>query len=213
MYNFQEIIEKLKDILSNEIKDRKIKEIDVSNALDIKNDNFRKAKQNNYIPYYSIMQFLAKRNLSINWFFFNQQPESLIDATQRYVLLKYNKTEFKAGEYQEDQIEQSDYLILDKALIQFLEVDPSNTELIVVTGDSMEPTIKDHTIAFIDKSAIDQIDGIYAFEYNNGLYVKRFEDLSDQYKIISDNNSYIVYNIPKDEVRLIGKIVGQLGKV
>lgn len=37
------------------------------------------------------MQFLAKRNILINWFFFNQIPESLIENTSKYILLKYQK--------------------------------------------------------------------------------------------------------------------------
>lgn len=51
-----------------------------------------KLKKRGTIPYYEIMQFLAKKQILINWFFFGQLPESLIDTTDKFVLLKYQST-------------------------------------------------------------------------------------------------------------------------
>ena len=74
MRDFKEIIEKLKDILSKELGNVIIKDKDIAKALDIDYNVFRKNKQYNKITYFQIMQFLAKRNISINYFFFNQLP-------------------------------------------------------------------------------------------------------------------------------------------
>src|SRR5574343_611713 len=89
MRDFKEIIEKLKDILSKELGNVIIKDKDIAKALYIDYNVFRKNKQHNKIPYFQIMQFLAKRNISINYFFFNQLPESLIEPTSKYIILKY----------------------------------------------------------------------------------------------------------------------------
>jgi hypothetical protein len=67
MYNYNEIIDKLKDIISEKLG-------------------------NNKIPHYEIMSFLTKRNISINLFFFKQLPESLLETTSNYIILKYQKS-------------------------------------------------------------------------------------------------------------------------
>ena len=66
MRNYNEILEKIKDILSQELGNKKIFDKDISIALNINYNNFRKQKARNSIPYYEIMSFLAKRNISIN---------------------------------------------------------------------------------------------------------------------------------------------------
>ncbi len=101
MIDFLDITEKLKDILSKEIPNKKIYDKDVVTALGINYDNFRKQKARNSIPYYEIMSFLAKRNISINWFFFNQLPESLIENTSNYIILKYQKNVIGSAEVEQ----------------------------------------------------------------------------------------------------------------
>ena len=87
MSNYNEIIEKIKDIISQELGNKKVLDKDIAAALEINYDNFRKQKARNKIPYFEIMSFLAIRNISINWFFFNQLPESLIENTSNYIIL------------------------------------------------------------------------------------------------------------------------------
>lgn len=38
-----------------------------------------------------LMNFLAKRNIAINWFFFDQFLKNLIENTFNYITLKYQK--------------------------------------------------------------------------------------------------------------------------
>jgi len=73
------------------------------------------------VSYYEIMTFLAKRNISINWFFFNQLPESLIEATSNYIILKYQRNIITSAgggaiNYQED----FEQLIIDKELLDYM---------------------------------------------------------------------------------------------
>lgn len=93
MLSYSSIIEKLKDILSQELGNKKVLDKDIAKALEIDYDRFRKQKsRNGLVPYPEIMIFLAKRKISINWFFFNQLPETLIEATSDYIILKYQKS-------------------------------------------------------------------------------------------------------------------------
>jgi len=210
---FNKIIDKLKDILSKEIINRNVLDQDVADALNVDRVSFRKQKSRNTVPYYEIMQFLAKRKISINWFFFGQLPESLVDTTSNYVLLKYNNSKFKAGTA-EDNIElKYSYIILDNLFVNYLNIDHKTTELIIVTGDSMEPTIKDDTMVSIDKNFDDEINGIYAFETSQGLFVKRLELHDGIYKVISDNEKYEAQYSLGGDLTIIGKVSGQLGRV
>ncbi|MGB6329659.1 MAG: hypothetical protein WBF48_12110 [Halarcobacter sp.] len=79
MIRYPEVLDKLKDIISQELGNKRIYDKDIATALELNYNNFRKAKARGSIPYYEIMSFLAKRNISINWFFFNQLPESLVE--------------------------------------------------------------------------------------------------------------------------------------
>ncbi|WP_419782377.1 hypothetical protein [Malaciobacter marinus] len=85
MQNYNEIINKLKDILSKELGNKKVFDKDIAKVLDINYDTFRKQKQYNKVPYYEIISFLAKRNIYINWFFFNQLLKRLICIMIKYI--------------------------------------------------------------------------------------------------------------------------------
>jgi hypothetical protein len=216
MISYEETIEKVKDIISQELGNKKVLEQDIAAALEIDYTAFRKNKNRNQtIPFYPIMQFLAKRKISINYFFFSQLPESLIDTTSQYVLLKYNQSTFRAGTDKKEAIEKYNYIILDKMFVNYLDIDHTSTELIIVTGNSMQPTIKNETIVFIDKSKIDHnnIEGIYAFGNNTGLYVKRIKEIDSKYHIVSDNKKYDTVIVKKEDINIIGKVTGQLGKL
>ena len=213
MITYSEIIEKLKDIISKEISNMKVLDQDVADALGLDRISFRKQKSRNSIPYPEIMQFLAKRKISINWFFFGQLPESLVESTSNYVLLKYNNSTFKAGTAVDNIESKYSYIILDNLFVNYLNIDHKTTELIIVTGDSMEPTIKDNTMVFIDKKIEDDVNGIYAFETSQGLFVKRLEFYDGIYKVISDNNEYEAQYTLGQELNIIGKVSGQLARV
>ena len=64
---------------------------DIAKALDPNYDNFRKQKARSSIPYPEIMSFLTQRKISIDWFFFYQLQETLIEPTSNHIILKYQK--------------------------------------------------------------------------------------------------------------------------
>lgn len=176
------IIEKLKDILSEELGNKKIYDKDVAVALGINYDTFRKQKQNNSIPYYEIMSFLAKKNISINWFFFHQLPESLIESTSNYIILKYQKSVIaSAGGGAVNYEIDANPLIIDKQLLDHINSSYKHTEVLQAFGESMEPDIKDGSLLFIDKSKADINDrGIYLVNTNDGLYIKSIKRVDDK---------------------------------
>lgn len=69
------------------------------------------------------MAFLAKRNISINWFFFNQLPESLIEETSNYIILKYQRTiTVSAGGGAINYEVNSSSLVTDKQLLKHINI-------------------------------------------------------------------------------------------
>ena len=97
MFMIDEIINKLKDILSTDNKDKKIFDKDVAESLDLSQANFATMKNRGKIPYSNILNFCAKRRISINWLLYNQNPNSLIDSTDKYWIKYYPSVSVSAG--------------------------------------------------------------------------------------------------------------------
>ncbi|KLE05580.1 S24 family peptidase [Aliarcobacter butzleri] len=215
MQNYNEILEKLKDILSKELDNKKVFDKDIAQALNINYDVFRKAKQYNRVPYLEIMQLLAKRNISINWFFFNQLPESLIENTANYIILKYQKNIIgSAGGGAINYEINSEPLVIDKQLLDYINSSYKYTEVLEVFGESMEPEIKDGSLIFVDKSKKDINDkDIYLINTNDGLYIKCIKVENDKVILQSINSLFNDISLYIDNVDIVGKVCGILLKV
>jgi repressor LexA len=213
MINYNEIIEKIKDILSQELGNKKIFDKDIAQALNINYDNFRKQKARCSIPYFEIMSFLAKRNISINWFFFNQLPESLIENTSNYIILKYQKNVIgSAGGGAINYSINTKPLIIDKELLNYINSSCKYTEIIKVFGDSMSPIIKDNSLIFIDTSIKDIKDkNIYAVNLTGEIFIKQIIIKKYCYHLKSINSNY--EDIKAKDLVVIGKVTGVFNKI
>lgn len=212
MQTFNEIIEKIKDILSKELGNKKIFDKDIAYTLDINYDNFRKQKSRDSIPYPEIMSFLAKRSISINWFFFNQLPESLIEPTSNYIILKYQKSvNASAGGGAVNYEVNPETLIIDKQLLDHINSNYKYTEVLQALGESMEPDIKDSSLIFVDKSDTDiKSNEIYLLNVEDSLYIKRIKQIDNKYYMNSINDIY--EDVELNEYIVIGKVKGVLNK-
>ncbi|DAB30691.1 MAG TPA: LexA family transcriptional repressor [Sulfurimonas sp. UBA12504] len=213
MLGYSSIIEKLKDILSQELGNKKILDKDISAALEIDYDRFRKQKsRNGLVPYPEIMIFLAKRKISINWFFFNQLPESLIEATSDYIILKYQKSIIASagGGAINCEIDLTS-LVVDKQLLDYINSSYKYTEVLQVFGDSMEPDIKDGSLVFVDKNQVNiNRPGVYVIHTPDGLHVKRIKAQGIHHYMSSINEQYT--DVKLDEFQVIGEVKGLFQK-
>lgn len=209
---YHEVIDKLKDILSQEIGNKKISDKDIAIALEINYDNFRKQKIRNSPHYPEIMQFLAKRNISINWFFFNQLPETLIEATSDYIILKYQKSIIASAgggaiNYEID-------LTSLVELLDYINSSYKYTEVLCVFGDSMEPDIKDGSLVFIDKSQVDiNRAGVYIVITTDGLFIKKIAVKDDRIVLKSTNKNFTDIKVNINDILIIGRVCGILIKI
>lgn len=211
---YSQIIEKLKDILSQELGNKKILDKDIAAALEIDYNRFRQQKYRDiFIPYPEIMQFLAKRNISINWFFFNQLPETLIDATSNFIILKYQKTiTATAGGGGINYEINPSQIVIDKQLLDHINSSYKYTEILQVFGDSMEPDIKEGSLIFVDRSdtTIKQ-STVYVINTLEGIVVKMIKIQDNKYCLCSSNKEYV--DIEVNDFEVIGRVKGMFLRV
>jgi len=218
MLDITKIIDKLKDILSSEQKDGKVFDKDIANALAISQANFATMKTRNKIPYSNILDFCALKKISINWLLYGQDPSSLIDSTDRYWIRYYPGIAMSAGGGSDINDENSEKLDIPDCFINFLggKNEIKYIEAINVTGESMEPTLNDNDIIFVNtKNKFYSKDGIYTiYTQENGLLVKRVQKrLDGNFNIISDNEIFVNQVINKDDLTIYGKVISSFGNV
>jgi len=217
MLNINEIIEKLRDVLSSENDMNRVYDKEIANALELTSVNFATMKKRNSVPFSNILDFCALKKISINWLLYGQDPSSLIDSTDKYWIKYFPTISVSAGGGAFDAEQDFEKLDLPDFFVNIVggKDNVKNIEAINVTGDSMEPTLNNGNIIFIDKTKQDiSKDGIYAFVNENGLFVKRIQRRVDgAIDIISDNKEYPMQIAQKHEIDVLGKVVSSIGRV
>ena len=209
-----EIIEKLKDVLSESKIGTKVFDKDVASALNIPQATFATMKKRNSIPYEEILEFCALKKISVNWLFFDQAVDMLKAETDKFFQVRYFadiRASAGGGAYGFD--EDFETITLDEKIMHNM-VGMGNTELeaIHVDGESMEPTLQDGSIVFVDRSQTNiNKDGIFIASTTAGLFIKRIRQRADgMVELISDNKAYSPEVLAPDEVSIVGKVVGNI---
>ena len=214
MLVLSEIIEKLKDVLSESTIGKKVFDKDVANALNIPQATFATMKKRNSIPYEEILEFCALKKISVNWLFFDQAVDMLKAETEKFFQVRYFadiRASAGGGAYGFD--EEFETISIDEKIMHNM-VGLGNTELeaIHVDGESMEPTLQDGSIVFVDREQTNiNKDGIFIASTTTGLFIKRIRQRADgMVELISDNKMYSPEVISPDEVSIVGKVVGNI---
>lgn len=218
MKTFSDVVEAIKDIVSSEFPEKKVFDKDVAELLDISQMNFATMKKRNKIPFTELLDFCAKRSIAINWLLYNQSPESLIEPTNRFYMVRYfSSVNASAGGGAENEELSYEPLMLEENFVFSLggEKELRNIEAINVSGDSMEPSFSYNDIVFVNRSKTDiSRGGIFTIRTEHGLFIKRLQVRIDgKLDIISDNKDYPTYVAHKNEVDIIGRVVGRFGGV
>ncbi len=153
MVDFNEIMEKVKDIISTKKIGGRIYDKDVAMELGIPQTTFATMKKRKSIPYAELLEFCATKKLSINWLFFDQSVDMLIEETTKFFQVRYfANIRASAGGGAEVFGENYEMITLDERSIDnMLGYSDTQLEAIHVEGESMEPTLKDGAIVFIDR--------------------------------------------------------------
>ncbi|SFV60747.1 phage repressor protein, putative [hydrothermal vent metagenome] len=214
MMSFNDIIEKLKDVVSETKIGGKVFDKDVAQALNIPQATFATMKKRNSIPYAEILEFCALKKISVNWLFFDQAIDMLKAETDKFFQVRYfSDIRASAGGGAEVFDENYETITIDGKVMHNM-VGMGNTELeaIHVDGESMEPTLHDGSIVFIDRNQTNiNKDGIFIAATTAGLFIKRIRQRADgMVELISDNKTYSPEVLAPDEVSIVGKVVGNI---
>lgn len=218
MKSFYDVIEAIKDILSEDMPGKKIFDKDVASALGISQVNFATMKKREKIPYEELLNFCARRSIAINWLLYDQSPESLIESTNRFYMVRYfSDVSASAGGGAYNETEEAEPLLLPESFVVQLggERELRQIEAINVSGDSMEPTFSYGDIIFVNRTKKDLgRGGVFAINTEGGLFVKRLQRRIDGgIDIISDNREYPMQTATPDQIEIIGRVVGRFGNV
>ena len=215
MPDLREILNRIKDILSDEIKDRKIFDKDVAEALSLNQVTLATMKSRKKIPYKEILEFCALRKISINWLMFNQMVQSIANESEKFEKIHYFKDIYaSAGGGAENYDEDSEYLTLDEEIVNHLGGKQAikNIHALNVVGDSMEPTLNDSDIVFMDRDSTNpNRNGVYIVSTPAGVFVKRLQlKLDGTVALVSDNESYTDEIVNAEDIKVLGKVVGAM---
>jgi len=215
---FNDIVDQIKDIVSEDFPGKKIFDKDIAGLLDISQMNFATMKKRNKIPYEELLEFCARRSIAINWLLFGQSPESLIESTNRFYMVRYfSDVQASAGGGGNIEDEESIELMLEDSFVSALggERELQNIEALNVSGDSMEPTFSYGDMIFINRSKVDiGRGGVFTINSEAGLFIKRLQKRIDgKIDVISDNKEYEKQTLEPHELTVIGRVVGRFGSV
>ncbi len=218
MNSFLNIVEEIKSIVSSDFSSKKVFDKDVADVLGISQMNFATMKKRNKIPFTELLDFCAKKAISINWLLYGQSPESLVEATNKFYMVKYlSDVNASAGGGADEQYEEIEELEIPEHFMFMLggEKELKHIEAINVSGDSMEPTFSYNDIVFINRSKTDlNRGGIFTIRTDAGLFIKRIQTRIDgQIDVISDNSVYSTQTLSLNEVEVLGRVVSRFGDV
>lgn len=215
---FAEIVEEIKSIISIDFAGKKIFDKDVADVLGITQMNFATMKKRDKIPFNELLDFCAHKSISINWLLYGQSPESLVENTNKFFMVKYfTDVNASAGGGGDTENEDAEQLELPEHFVYMLggERELHNIEAINVSGDSMEPTFSYNDIVFINRTKTDlNRGGIFTIRTEAGLFIKRIQTRIDgKVDIISDNSVYSTQTLEPHEFEVIGRVVSRFGDV
>lgn len=206
----QEVIEKLKDILASEGKNN-LKTKDIAKELGINADTFNSMKFRNSIPYPQILNFLNKRNININYFFYGSSPKEQLECEHKYKILKLYKTNASLGGGGINDLIESFECIIDEKILSFFG--SKKCEFITCYGESMEPIIKDGSICVIDRNKTFKNKNIYVINTKDGLFIKQVFKQDNGVILHSLNPLYKDIFYKNGEFLLVGEVIGEFSKI
>ncbi|WP_201351927.1 S24 family peptidase [Hydrogenimonas urashimensis] len=212
MLSFDEVVGRLKDILSSEVGERRVLDKDVAETLGIAPAYFAVLKKRGSIPFAPIADFCAKRKISINWLLYDQAPRSLEENTEKVATIRYfRQINASAGNGAINWEESYETIAIDEALVRLLGGRKylKNIDALEVRGDSMEPLLHDGDLIAVDRSRQRvRNGGIYVLRIGEELFIKQVRQKErDGLACVSLNPAYPVIYAEASEIQIIGEAV------
>jgi len=107
-----------------------------------------------------------------------------------------------------------DTLRFSKAWLRQQGLDPARLSAIAVSGDSMEPSLRDGDEILVEATTNPPRGAIHVVRLGESLLVKRLErPAPDRVVLLSENPAYPPVEVPAADVAVIGRVVWKSGRV
>lgn len=192
----------------------------IAKALDIAQGSVSKAKGKRSIPL-SWMTMLAQRTgISLDWLFFGEGPmlRGQVGVGARtpcpdicFVPLVRARLSAGGGSFETEDAVEGHYAFRENWLVR--KGQPSKMVLMRVSGDSMEPDIRDGDMVLIDQSQVNVVVGeIYAVGLGDMVAIKMLDALPGKIVLRSANPAYVPIELDTREdlaesVRIVGRVI------
>jgi len=198
--SFEEVVARLKDIISAEVGERRVLDKDVAETLGIAPSYFAVLKKRESLPLAAIADFCALRKISINWLLYDQMPRSLEESTEKVATIRYFKeVSVSAG---------GGAINWNEAYETILAKASGPLDAIKVSGDSMEPLLKNGDIVVLDRERKVLVEGhIYVVRIKDELFVKMAAFKKDRTELLSINPVYMPILLD-EESEVLGEALG-----
>ena len=187
---------------------------ELASLLDVKGSAISQAKRREVIPRAWIPKISEKMNLIPEWIKSGNGDkyfDKSCDDIHSFEVVPKVKARLSAGDGSFDVDQKiSEYYSFQKIWLR-KKGNPKDMVLMDITGNSMEPELKNGDTVLVDRSKNEILAGaIYAVGVEDTVLIKRVEKLPDKLVLISDNEKYSPTYITGDDinrVRVLGKII------
>jgi len=190
---------------------------ELARFLEVKSGTISAWRSRNSINYELI--FNKCDNVDFNWLFNTSNIEnnryklSQITFDDTYVTIPKLRSSVLTNEGSSSDENNGNYPFIFSRLFirEYLKANPGDLNYCYCTGDSMNPTVRDHDLIIIDKSKKDPVNGaIFIMEIDDTITCNRVQKIpGNKFLISSDNKAYSTYEIinTQDDFAMIGKVV------
>jgi len=214
--DFSKIMERIAIIIERENK-VKVLDKDIAKALGMTSTQYSNSKQRKSIPYQKITEFCALNRISINWVLYEQSTEMLKTDSEHGIQIKlFGDIVVSAGGGAFNDDENYTYLSIDPAYARLLNISKKDKiDAITVTGESMEPTLKDGSIILVDRNKTEIASGsIFVINVGGNIHIKRLSiNANGNIDMISDNPIMAIQEAPIEESFVLGRVIGALERI
>ncbi len=212
MKDIQQIIDRMKRAI--DVKS----DVDLANFLNLKgNGAVSLWKTRSKVPYKECDYIADKTGRSLDWLINGGEPQieeqaKLQNVESNLVMVKEYDVHLSAGSgaYPSGHVLQLEERPFSVTWMRKKGLKPDNLSLVRVSGDSMEPLLKDKGIVMINHAIKTPSDAYpFAVRVEDSLYIKRVLKLGNKLILKSVNPTYSDMTIPIDECdcEIIGAIV------
>lgn len=186
---------------------------EIADIIGLTAANIYERKRRNSIPHEAIINALRDSDANLEHIFYGVgsdrlSPRLKLDDNQSDISVKFypDLTASAGMGCLNGDFCEYEMITIDRSLIP--DVMSKNIEAIRIHGDSMDPTIKDKDVIFIDKSQRTIINGkIFVVKFSGEVYAKRIFKAPKSLIIKSDNPQYPQYEVQIEDIEVLGQII------